>query len=57
MKWLNKIRKGSTYGWVGALIIIILCKLLGIEVPEEILALLMGAAAGSAFNTDKEPEE
>jgi len=57
MKVLRKIRKGSTYGWVGALVIIALCKVLGIPVPPELLAGVVGAAAGSAFNTDKEPEE
>jgi len=57
MKVLRKIRKGSTYGWIGALLVVALCKVLGIPVPSELLAGVVGAAAGSAFNTDKEPEE
>ena len=57
MKLFHKIRKGSTYGWVGALLVVALCKVLGIPVPPEVLAGIAGAAAGSAFNTDKDPEE
>ena len=57
MKLFHKIRKGSTYGWVGALLVVALCKVLGIPVPPEVLAGIAGAAAGSAFNTDRDAEE